>query len=973
MFYNCSSLTSLNLSNIDTSNVNNMEYMFSGCKALSSLDLSNFNTEKVEKMNSMFYDCQNLTLINLSSFNTQSVSDLSYMFMYCNSLISLNLSNFETPKLISMIKMFESCESLISLDISNLNTTLVSNMTCIFCNCQKLTSLNISNFVTSEVITMAEMFINCFSLTSLDLSNFDTSKVSDFRYMFWNCFSLKYLNISNFNTESGVNMEGMFSNCESLTSLNLYNFNTSQIENMKFMFYECKNLKELDLSNFDFTSINDVMDNILYLVPENILICLNKDNNISQIMGKVSEKYCQNIYCGNDWKSHQKKIIAENNTCVDNCSEYKYEINNKCYEKMTEEEQNERIYQRIINSTLLEFSKSEDEELLIEGKGGFNFIISNFENNLDFLEEKNNKSIKFSKIYIGQKCENEIKEYYKLAKNTSLIVLVYEKISNISSKRNTQYEIYESINFTRLNISVCKDLLIDIYFPLELSQELKNLYEELKELGYDLFDINAPFYQDICTPYKSSNGTDVLLADRINYYYNNNETKCQSNCEFSDYLMETEYLKCLCDISNSEIHTDDSKKFNPKTIYKSFYEVLKFSNYKVLKCYKLVFLIDSLTNNKGSFIALIFVCIYLIFFILYLILGSKALTSNLMKIKNQQNLEEKKIEIFKLNNINNRNNKDKSKKDISITENNNKKIKTKLDSKFNINLQDKTFNYPPKKIGIKRKKAKNQVKILSDKNLLFNFDSQVRKFKVEDNKDKEQIFKPEKVEKLDNFELNNLEYDEAIKLDKRKFFEIYWSLLKREHLILFTFCNPNDYNIIYIKFAGFIFLICTDMALNVFFFADETMHKMFLDYGKFDFIQQIPQIIYSTIVSQAIQLLINFLSLTDKYFYEIKRIDINKGNIEKKVIRCIKLKIAYFFLFTFFMFVFYWYTISCFCCVYKNTQIAFIKDSISSFCLGLLYPFILYLFPTILRTISLKFHKKRLLWVYKVSDVIPLF
>ena len=116
-------------------------------------------------------------------------------------------------------------------------------------------------------------------------------------------------------------------------------------------------------------------------------------------------------------------------------------------------------------------------------------------------------------------------------------------------------------------------------------------------------------------------------------------------------------------------------------------------------------------------------------------------------------------------------------------------------------------------------------------------------------------------EELDNFELNNLDYDLAIKLDKREFLEIYWSILKREHLIFFTFFIKNDYNINYVKFSRFIFLVCTDMALNVFFFADETMHKMFLDYGKYNFLQQIPQIVYSTLVSQLIEVFLCFLSL----------------------------------------------------------------------------------------------------------------
>ena len=228
-------------------------------------------------------------------------------------------------------------------------------------------------------------------------------------------------------------------------------------------------------------------------------------------------------------------------------------------------------------------------------------------------------------------------------------------------------------------------------------------------------------------------------------------------------------------------------------------------------------------------------------------------------------------------------------------------------------------------------------------------------------------------EKLDNYELNNLEYNQAINLDKRKISEIYWSLLKREHLILFTFLNGNDYNISFIKFEKLIFSVSTDLALNAIFYADETIHKMFLENGKYNFIQQIPQIMYSIIVSQAIQVLIDFLSFTDKHYYEIKNINSNKEIRQKNLIKCIKLKIIYFFLFTSFMIVFYWYFISCFCAVYKNTQIYYIIDSAISFCLGLIYPFILYLFPSLLRMLSLKYYNKNLLYVYKISKLIPLF
>ena len=163
------------------------------------------------------------------------------------------------------------------------------------------------------------------------------------------------------------------------------------------------------------------------------------------------------------------------------------------------------------------------------------------------------------------------------------------------------------------------------------------------------------------------------------------------------------------------------------------------------------------------------------------------------------------------------------------------------------------------------------------------------------------------------------------------------------------------------------------MAMNVFFFSDDTMHKMFLDYGKYNFFQQIPQIIYSTIVSQLIELLLCYLSLTDKHYYQIK----DSKRISKSsmigIMKCIQIKIGFFFGFTTLMFIFYWYLITCFCAVYQNTQTAFIKDSLLSFLLGNLFPFGIYLIPSLLRIISLKSKKIRFECVYNLSNVIPFF
>ena len=259
------------------------------------------------------------------------------------------------------------------------------------------------------------------------------------------------------------------------------------------------------------------------------------------------------------------------------------------------------------------------------------------------------------------------------------------------------------------------------------------------------------------------------------------------------------------------------------------------------------------------------------------------------------------------------------------------------------------------KIKNKRKKKKKNQEKDKDK-------------EKEEEKDKEK----EEEKELDDYEYGDLEYEEAVKLDKRNFFRIYFATIRREHIILFTFFSWNDYNLLYIKIARFIFLMATDIAMNVFFFTDESMHKIFLSYGKYDFVQQIPQIVYSTIVSKLLETFLCFLSMTDKYIYEIKN---EKPNTEVivKILKCINIKLIFFFVSTFLLFPFYWYTVASFCAVYENTSSVFIKDSLSSFALGCIEPFFIYLIPVSLRFLAIRCIKVNLKLVYKLSDIIPLF
>ena len=159
-----------------------------------------------------------------------------------------------------------------------------------------------------------------------------------------------------------------------------------------------------------------------------------------------------------------------------------------------------------------------------------------------------------------------------------------------------------------------------------------------------------------------------------------------------------------------------------------------------------------------------------------------------------------------------------------------------------------------------------------------------------------------------------------------------------------------------------------------FFFSDDSMHKLFISYGKYDFFQQIPQITYSTIISQLIEIFLCFLSLTDKYIYQIKSFSTSgKLNKIREITRIIKIKLFIFFLFTLILFFAYWYIITVFCAVYRNTQIIFIKDSLISFAISMAYPFVIYFIISIFRICALRSSKKNLKCLYKLSDIIPFF
>ena len=250
----------IDLSGFNTSKVTNMQGMFSGSH-FPFIDIRHFDTSNVTNMESMFADLHKVTSLDLSGLNVKKVSNIQHIFSGSNDLQSLNLAGWELDSITSMYSLFSNLPKLTSLNLNGFTTKNVTDMTYMFAGTKKLANLDLSSFDTSKVTTMEHMFQNMESLNSINLSSFDTSSVTSMQYMFSMNITnppISTLDLSNFNTSNVTNMQGMFEGMANLTDLKIQSFDTRKVTNMNRMFYWTFMSPEnsiLDISNFDTRSL----------------------------------------------------------------------------------------------------------------------------------------------------------------------------------------------------------------------------------------------------------------------------------------------------------------------------------------------------------------------------------------------------------------------------------------------------------------------------------------------------------------------------------------------------------------------------------------------------------------------------------------------------------------------------------------------------------------------------------------------
>ena len=156
-----------------------------------------------------------------------------------------------------------------------------------------------------------------------------------------------------------------------------------------------------------------------------------------------------------------------------------------------------------------------------------------------------------------------------------------------------EYEVYYPLNDIHLfilNLTICKNIRIDISIPIDINDN-----------DIDKYNPDSDYYNDICSKTTSDSGTDISLTDRKIKFIDDNMTLCEEDCKLIHYNSTTKKAQCSCLVKISLLNIKDIK-FDKDKLRDNFIDINNIANIKLMKCFKKVFLIHNLIKNYGFYI-----------------------------------------------------------------------------------------------------------------------------------------------------------------------------------------------------------------------------------------------------------------------------------------------------------------------------------------------------------------------------------
>ena len=590
--------------------------------------------------------------------------------------------------------------------------------------------------------------------------------------------------------------------------------------------------------------------------------------------------------------------------------------------------------------------------------------------------QKMNGDDNMVKINLGE-CETSLRNHYNISQNKTIYLKIIDVMQDGMNIPKVEYDVYSKLygdKLIKLNLTVCQNDKMILSIPVEL-----------KDNNLDKLNTNSGYYNDICYTTTSENGTDISLKDRKNEYIK--LAVCQDGCDFFDYDNTTKRALCSCGVKESS-SSFEYKNINKAKLLENIKNIKNIANLNILTCTKRLFSKIGLSKNFGSYIIIIIIIIQIICLFLF--------------YKKDLNLLKDKINmiIYGLLYFNLKKNEELNDKTNDLIQN-----EIKLDNNINNDINNNNENKKIIKKKKKKKRAKYNIKAESNnmqnnKTIIYNDDynnntinnnnnnndNNKNNMVKDDNINKEiipnveikEIIPIEKIKKMmvyNNDEKNDLPYDIAIEYDNRNLYKYYISLFHIKQPIIFSFCYNKDYNSIIIKISIFFVGFSIFYIVNALFYNDDTMHNILINNNLFDIEYQLPKIIYSSLISMILNLLIEKLALSNDEIIKFKQ-NKNIKDIQKRgedLNKKLKIRFEIYFILSFILLLFFWYYISMFGAIYINTQTYLLNDTLISFGLSMVYPFITCLLPAIFRIPALADPKKKKEYLYKFSQILQIF
>jgi len=466
-----------------------------------------------------------------------------------------------------------------------------------------------------------------------------------------------------------------------------------------------------------------------------------------------------------------------------------------------------------------------------------------------------------------------------------------------------------------------------------------------------LYNKSSDYYNDECAIYKSKNDIDLTLFSRRDIYNKSFLSLCEKDCEFMGYDSSLSRVVCKCN-SENKIFSVSNLKSNLIFFFDN--NEPKITNFHLLKCYFLITTKDNIIKNPGFYSTAIAAGFFVLMFLIFCIFGYRSLSKRIdqaIKMKFHPNKKE---------DINN-------KRLIFI----NDADDTKTSKRTSI-LEDKIHDKRKKKHEKRRNHkndSKKDSKIHKSKSISFSGRNMLN---LGNDKRQETLRKKTTGEEKENsgvififendYEINTLSFDDAIRYDKRTCWQYYMSLLRNKQLFFLSFLDFNSYNSVILKKPIFFLSFVYSYGINAFFFTDELMNEIYEDGGKYDLETLVPNAVYSSLAAVGlIKILVIFLLLSESHILNVKRQTVEKKAEECKsyALKIICVKLVFFFIINASLLTFFLFYLTCFNALYPNTQIFLIINASISFFISNILSFLYNLIPMLFRNDILKFNSKK--------------